>query len=49
MKYFIITLLFIVAIDQAFSQCFITRGIGGVYNNQANSIAVDNNGNILNP
>jgi hypothetical protein len=47
MKYFILNLLFIVAINQAISQCFINRGIGGVYDDQANSIAVDNNGNIF--
>lgn len=47
MKYFILTLLLIVATDQALSQCFINKGIGGVYDDQANSIAVDNGGDIF--
>ncbi len=46
MKHFII-LLFLVIVNWSYSQCFITKGLGGIYDDQANSIAVDNNGNFF--
>ena len=47
MKYFILSLLIILSLNYGFTQCFINKGIGGIYDDQANSIAVDNNGNIF--
>jgi hypothetical protein len=47
MKYFILSLSVILSINFGFTQCFINKGIGGIYDDQANSIAVDNNGNIF--
>ena len=47
MKYLILSLSIIFSLNYGFSQCFINKGIGGVYDDQANSIAVDNNGNIF--
>jgi hypothetical protein len=47
MKYFILSLLITLTLNSGFAQCFINKGIGGIYDDQANSIAVDNNGNIF--
>jgi hypothetical protein len=47
MKYFILSLLITLSLNFGFSQCFINKGIGGIYDDQANSIAVDNNGNVF--